>query len=144
MAYSYITNQLSTTDGKPLDYKDTPLDSISDANKIDRTLRYIGMKITILNKNTTNIPCTICLSNGTSNSSWRIEAPLIVTKFSDLSLFSSTYIDTGLEAIVRQDETNDNRLSQYYAMKDNDGNIEWSYVEISGGAFTGSIDCGEY
>lgn len=102
--FSYNCNE----GAMPLDPYTMPLDTVSDLAGIDKTHRYIGMTITVLNTDGDGIPVDYQLMGGINNSNWRVKRQKTsVANYAALSSLKSYEIYKGLEITVLSDENSE-------------------------------------
>lgn len=132
-----ITGQYYSTATSPLDAKLTPADSYSklvDAQRIPLAHRYVGLTVTVLNKEEGGIPVEYWLVGGRTNSSWKIKAGNIIDTKEHLLAISPSACTLGLEMVVQQDESNDGKVTKYWVTAIDGGNVTWSQKQYGGGA----------
>jgi hypothetical protein len=137
--YDDETNILTQTEsfyvdaGRPLDIKQTPVNAYSellltkrDLGGIPITKRYVGMTITVLNTDTTNIPTEYWLVGGKTNASWKLKAGNIVDTKENLLAISPSACTLGLEMVVQADESNNGEVTKYWVTSIANGEVTWS------------------
>ena len=124
-----IGNTYYSTKASPLDAKLTPadiyLDIASGMTRIPRVQRYVGLTVTVLNKDTTNIPTEYWLVGGTTNASWKLKTGNIVDTKANLLAISPSACTVGLEMIVQTDESNENKLTKYWVTEISGDTVTW-------------------
>jgi len=124
-----VNKQYYSTAKGPLDAKLTPADNyaeLSDMTRIPRAQRYVGLTVTVLNSGS---PIEYWLVGGTTNASWKIKAGNIIPSKSDLLAISPSACTVGLEMIVQNDETNENKVTKYWVTEISNGNVVWTKKE---------------
>lgn len=112
-----MANTISTqfrVAGKYVDDKLTPIDKYTDIFSIGSSDRFIGRCVTVLNKDTFNVPQTYWLIGGTANRHWKLKDGNYVPTYADLASIPYNGCTLGLTIVVAADETNDNKTSEYY------------------------------
>lgn len=117
---------------RPLDAKQTPVDSYSDLlltkrdlGGIPLTKRYVGMTVTVLNSDTTNIPTEYWLVGGRTNACWKIKTSNVIDTKAHLLALSASACTVGLEMVVQADETNGGKVTKYWVTKIENGAPVW-------------------
>ena len=133
--------------GRPLDIKQTPVNSYSELLLTKRDLggipvakRYVGMTVTVLNTDTSNIPTEYWLVGGKTNASWKIKTGNIVDTKANLNAISASACTVGLEMIVQTDESNDNKLTKYWVTAISNGEVTWERKVYGGGSANVTVD----
>ncbi len=119
-----ITGQYYSTSRGPLDAKLTPAETfeeLSDVNRIPISNRYVGLTVTVLKPT----PVEYWLVGGRTNNSWRIKAGNIIDTKANLLAISPSVCTVGLEMVVQNDETNDNKLTKYWVTSVSDDGVVW-------------------
>lgn len=132
-----ITGQYYSTAKGPLDAKLTPADSYSDlvsAGRIPLVHRYVGLTVTVLNKEEGGTPVEYWLVGGKTNSSWKIKTGNIIDTKEHLLAISPSACTLGLEMVVQQDESNEGKVTKYWVTAIDGGNVTWSQKQYGGGA----------
>lgn len=132
-----ISGQYYSTAGGPLDAKLTPADSYDDlvrAGRIPLTQRYVGLTVTVLNKEEGGTPVEYWLVGGKMNSSWKIKTGNIIDTKEHLLAISPSACTLGLEMVVQQDESNDGKVTKYWVTAIDGGNVTWSQKQYGGGS----------
>lgn len=118
--------------GRPLDIKQTPVNAYSELLLTKRDLggipinkRYVGMTVTVLNTDTSNIPTEYWLVGGKTNASWKLKAGNIVDTKASLLAISPSACTVGLEMIVQVDESNENKLTKYWVTAVDGESVTW-------------------
>jgi hypothetical protein len=139
-----ITNTYYSAKASPLDAKQTPadvyLDIASGMTRIPRAQRYVGLTVTVLNKDTTNIPVDYWLVGGTTNANWKVKAGNIVGTKANLLAISPSACTVGLEMVVQADETNDGKVTKYWVTEINGANVTWERKVYGGGTATVPVE----
>ena len=124
-----IQEQYYSISKGPLDAKLTPantFEELSDLTRIPRAHRYIGLTVTVLNSGS---PLEYWLVGGTTNAYWKVKAGNILPTKADLLSLSSGACTVGLEMVVQNDETNENKLTKYWVTDITNGNVTWEKKE---------------
>ena len=132
-----ISGQYYSTASGPLDAKLTPADSYSDLvamKRIPLTQRYVGLTVTVLNKEEGGTPVEYWLVGGKMNSSWKIKAGNIIDTKEHLLAISPSACTLGLEMVVQQDESNEGKVTKYWVTAIDGGNVTWSQKQYGGGS----------
>ena len=132
-----ISGQYYSTASGPLDAKLTPADSYSDLvakERIPLTQRYVGLTVTVLNKEEGGTPVEYWLVGGKMNSSWKIKTGNIIDTKEHLLAISPSACTLGLEMVVQQDESNEGKVTKYWVTAIDGGNVTWSQKQYGGGA----------
>ena len=132
-----ISGQYYSTASGPLDAKLTPADSYSDLvakERIPLTQRYVGLTVTVLNKEEGGTPVEYWLVGGKMNSSWKIKTGNIIDTKEHLLAISPSACTLGLEMVVQQDESNEGKVTKYWVTAIDGGNVTWSQKQYGGGS----------
>ena len=132
-----ISGQYYSTASGPLDAKLTPADSYSklvEAGRIPLTQRYVGLTVTVLNKEEGGTPVEYWLVGGKMNSSWKIKTGNIIDTKEHLLAISPSACTLGLEMVVQQDESNEGKVTKYWVTAIDGGNVTWSQKQYGGGS----------
>lgn len=113
-----IATKQNAFNGKgPLDAALEPVEHISDLSSISENYRYKGMTVTVLKtEDEKNVPIEYYLYNGIGDFNWKIKSigPLNTYSMIKSSLPSDyRYYLVGLKVIIKKDETNDNKMTEY-------------------------------
>ena len=105
-----------------------------DAQRIPLAHRYVGLTVTVLNKEEGGIPVEYWLVGGRTNSSWKIKAGNIIDTKEHLLAISPSACTLGLEMVVQQDKSNDGKVTKYWVTAIDGGNVTWSQKQYGGGS----------
>ena len=132
-----ITGQYYSSTRGPLDAKLTPADSyaeLQDLARIPVAQRYVGLTVTVLNKEEGGTPVEYWLVGGKMNSSWKIKTGNIIDTKEHLLAISPSACTLGLEMVVQQDESNEGKVTKYWVTAIDGGNVTWSQKQYGGGS----------
>lgn len=108
-----LPKQNAYLDNGPVDAALMPVEHVEDLNNIESRYRYEGMTVTVLKTaDEQSIPIEYFVYNG----AWKIKRIALLKTYATLkgSLPSDyRYYLVGLKAVVRKDETNDNKMTEY-------------------------------
>lgn len=103
----------------PADAALEPVEHLSDLEAIPQAYRYQGMTVTVLKTiDNKSIPIEYFLYNGISD--WKIKNIRPLLKHASLTTSLPTdysYYLLGLKAVIKKDETNDNKMTEYQVTK---------------------------
>ena len=135
------TESLYVDAGRPLDIKQTPVNSYDELLLNKRNLggipiskRYVGMTVTVLNSDTTKVPGEYWLVNGTTNPCWKIKTGNVVKTKASLLAISSSACTVGLEMVVQEDESNEGKVTKYCVTDIMNGVVTWTQKQYGGGS----------
>ncbi|MEE1250570.1 MAG: hypothetical protein UHU19_15285 [Lachnospiraceae bacterium] len=108
-----LSKQNAYIEHGPVDAALMPVEHVTDLDNIEDKYRYEGMTVTVLKTaDEQSIPIEYCIYNG----AWKIKRISLLKTYAALkgSLPSDyRYYLVGLKAVVRKDETNDNKMTEY-------------------------------
>lgn len=108
-----LPKQNAYLDNGPVDAALMPVEHVEDLNNIESRYRYEGMTVTVLKTaDEQSIPIEYFVYNG----AWKIKRIALLKTYATLkgSLPSDyRYYLVGLKAVVRKDETNGNKMTEY-------------------------------
>lgn len=135
------------TPNLPLDAKSTPVETVQELAGIPMQYRYVGLTITVLNsvyddddELVSQSPVDYWLVGGITNAFWKVKKSNIVPTKSDLNAISSGACFLGLEMVVQEDETNDNKVTKYWVTAINNGTVTWDRKQYGGGTATVPVE----
>ena len=108
-----LSKQNAYIEHGPVDAALMPVEHVEDLNNIESRYRYEGMTVTVLKTaDEQSIPIEYFVYNG----AWKIKRIALLKTYATLkgSLPSDyRYYLVGLKAVVRKDETNGNKMTEY-------------------------------
>lgn len=133
-----LTQQNAYGKNGPLDAALAPVEQVSDLSSIPDNFKYNGMTVTVLKTDDgEKIPIEYFLYNGTTNRNWKIKS---ITPLNTYSMIKSSlpsdyrYYLVGLKVVVKKDETNDNKMTEYVVSSIDTKNqiVTWERCNNSG------------